>query len=360
MATAIDLFGDETRDPAALRDRYAREIIGEDPTLLLELETALSAADTDATILVHGESGTGKELVAGAVHRASPRADKPFVALNCAAVPENLIEAELFGHVRGAFTGAVSTREGHIQSAHGGTLFLDEIGDLPLAAQAKLLRVLQERTITPVGSDRPVHVDVRIVAATHKDLEQMVERGEFRADLWFRLCVIQIELPRLHDRGDDILRLARHFIRVINARTQRAVEGLDASAERALLEHGWPGNVRELENVIQRAVILKRAGKLTAADLRLRAGRGASSPRLAVVPTPTADVPARAESQPTPPARLPGESTADLNLRLALEEVERRYIGLALERSQGNRTEAAALLGLNRTTLVEKMRKIAG
>jgi DNA-binding NtrC family response regulator len=399
-----------TSETIAWKERFAEEIIGEDEQLLEQLRLVESAADTDCTILIGGETGTGKELVARAIHRASPRHDGPFAALNCAAIPEALVEAELFGHAKGAFTGAETSRTGRILAANGGTLFLDEIGDLPLSAQAKLLRVLQDHTLISVGSDRTVEVDVRVVAATHRDLETMVERGEFRADLLFRLTVIQVELPPLRTRKSDILTLARHFIQVTNTKTGRAVTGLDPTAERALLDHAWPGNVRELENTIERAVVIKKTGTLAARDLYLRAKRAPSrsdgglaaleqtrpleppprgpsgtpaprapsygerpsergyerpsergyerpaarAPELAPAEQITAELPPLA-----PVVALPAPaSTADLNLRSALDDVERTYIGMALERAHGNRTEAAALLGLNRTTLVEKMRKL--
>ncbi len=359
---------DTSSETIAWKERFAEEIIGEDEQLLDQLRIVESAADTNCTILIGGETGTGKELVARAIHRASARKDGPFSALNCAAIPENLVEAELFGHAKGAFTGAEVARQGRILSAAGGTLFLDEIGDLPLSAQAKLLRVLQDRKLSSVGSDREVDVDVRVVAATHRDLEAMVEEGKFRADLLFRLTVIQVDLPPLRARKSDILALARHFVQTANKKTGRAVEGLDASAEAALLDHPWPGNVRELENTIERAVVITKSGVLTARDLYLRVrraqARSDSSPRVAIerntapiVPQQTAPIPTPAPA-PQATGPLPAPTTADLNLRSALDDIERTYINLALERSGGNRTEAAALLGLNRTTLVEKMRKL--
>ena len=319
---------------AEWRGRCAARIMGEDDRLVDALQTIRSVADTECTVLITGESGTGKELMARALHDSSPRAGGPFVALNCAAIPESMVEAELFGHARGAFTGAHANRCGRVATAESGTLFLDEIGDMPLAAQAKLLRMLQDRTIIPVGSDRPVTIDVRIVAATNQDLESMVADGRFRADLYFRLSVIPVELPPLRERGEDVIRLAEGFVRAASERNNREVSNLDASAERALLSHYWPGNVRELAHLIERTVLLKGSGRITAADLRLRgaSARGTGGHRTL-------------------------KSLEGLDLRRAMDQVERQLIDEALERTGGNRTEAAALLGVNRTTLVEKIRK---
>jgi DNA-binding NtrC family response regulator len=324
----------------AWRQQYAPEILGEDPRLVEVLKTVRSVADADCNVLITGESGTGKELVARAVHDASPRRGGPFVALNCAAIPESMIEAELFGHHKGAFTGALTARVGRIASAHGGTLFLDEIGDMPLAAQAKLLRMLQDHTIVPVGSDEPVAVDVRVVAATNRNLEAMVVEGKFRPDLFYRLSVIPVELPPLRERGDDVVLLAERFVELANRRNRREVTGLDRSAVELLRTHSWPGNVRELGHLVERVVLLKRSGALTAADLRLR---------------PVARAAAAGERSPA--LEVPADG---LDLRRAIDKVERSLIDEALERTGGNRTEAAALLGLNRTTLVEKLRKYGG
>jgi len=322
------------------RHRYAPELMGDDPRLVEVVRVLRCVADTDCTVLVHGESGTGKELVARALHVGSERREHAFVALNCAAVPEALIEAELFGHVRGAFTGAQSQRAGVLVSANGGTLFLDEIGDMPLSAQAKLLRVLQEREVTPVGSDQSVPINVRVVAATNRDLEAMVKAGTFRGDLYFRINVIPISLPPLRDRGEDVIHLAQRFIDRANRKMNRHVRGLDASAKASLLQYAWPGNVRQLQNMMDRAVALTSGGLISADALPIdQTGAMVSS-----------------AFRTLPALELPEQ---DLNLREAIDRVERALIGRALERTGGNRTEAAALLGLNRTTLIEKIRRFA-
>ncbi|MCA9678275.1 MAG: sigma 54-interacting transcriptional regulator [Myxococcales bacterium] len=342
----------DSHDPGLDRWRrtHAAEIIGDDLAIAEALDAVRAVADTEATVLIGGESGTGKELIARAVHRASRRASGPFVAVNCAAIPEQLVEAELFGHGRGAFTGAVAAREGRIMAADGGTLLLDEIGDMPLPVQAKLLRVLQDRQVTPVGCDRPVAVDVRIVASTHRDLPAMVEAGTFRADLYYRLSVMDIELPPLRARRGDLLSLAVHHLRTYNAVDGRATSGLDRPAIEALLAHAWPGNVRELANTIERAVVMRRAGAIGVRDLKLN--------RRLAQGTPARGTPAL-PAVVTPVAAPPGPDAESLNLKAALESVERSLIEAALERASGNRSEAAALLGLNRTTLVEKLRKRA-
>src|SRR5215813_12080103 len=235
-------------DLTTWRSQYASDIVGNSPRILDALETIASVAITNCNILITGETGTGKELFARAAHRASPRRNRSFIPVNCAAIPETLLETELFGHVKGAFTGATNARVGRFMSAHEGTIFLDEIGDLPLAAQAKLLRVLEERVVSPVGSDSDVPVDVRIIAATHRNLAEMVEQGKFRADLYFRLAVVPIHLPALRDRPDDILTIANLFVARARERLGRNVEGLDAAARTALCAYHWPGNVRELSH----------------------------------------------------------------------------------------------------------------
>jgi transcriptional regulator with GAF, ATPase, and Fis domain len=332
------------------RSKFAPEIIGESPLIVEALETIRHVADTGCSILITGETGTGKELFSRAAHRASPRRGRAFVAVNCAAIPEALLETELFGHVKGAFTGATHARPGRFMAANEGTIFLDEIGDLPLAAQAKLLRVLEERVVSPVGSDIDLPVDVRVIAATHRDLEEMVALGTFRADLYFRLAVVPIQLPALRERTEDIVRIAELCIARLRDRTGRNVDGLDDGAKRALCAYHWPGNVRELAHVIERAVLLARRSCLGEAELHMPGAKKRGELRVVKL----RPVPAAA---PAEPASLPPLDTLDL--RTALENLERALIDRALVVAGGNRTEAAALLGLNRTTLVEKLRKYA-
>jgi DNA-binding NtrC family response regulator len=336
---------------SAWRMQKAPFIIGDDPVLLDVLRIVSRVAGADCSVLITGESGTGKELIAKAIHEASLRNNGPLIALNCAAIPENLIESELFGHLKGAFTGATSARDGHIVAANNGTLFLDEIGEMPLAAQAKLLRVLQDSRLTPVGSERSIPVNVRIIAATNKNLEEMVEEKKFRGDLLYRLNIIQVELPPLRERMGDIVPLVGYFLQHFNARLGCAVSGIDIGAAQALRQYNWPGNIRELANAVHRAVLLKSQGTLSAEDFRLPK----NSPKVIFI-TPPAIMALPIQPIPVAAANTP----ANLNLKSAIDDIERQLILMALERSSGNRTEAAALLGLNRTTLVEKLRKLGG
>lgn len=272
-----------TRRTAALkadvdRDYPVSGMVGDSPPMQQVFARIQKVAATDTSVLILGESGTGKELVARALHDGSHRAEAPLVAVNCAAIPESLIEAELFGHERGAFTGAVSQREGLIEAASGGSLFLDEIGELPLPAQARLLRVLQEGELRRLGSARPTHVDIRLLVATHRDLAAMVRAGAFREDLYFRINVVEILLPPLRDRGDDIVRLARHCLHRCCQRLNRPAMDFDAEALAALTAYRWPGNVRELENVIERAVILADTASIDRDALGLHDTSGSAEP----------------------------------------------------------------------------------
>jgi transcriptional regulator with PAS, ATPase and Fis domain len=290
-------------------------------------------AGSPASVLVTGESGTGKELVAKAIHFHSPRRARPFVAVNCAAIPDTLLESELFGYKRGAFTDARSDRAGLLVEAEGGTIFLDEIAELSPALQAKLLRVLQEREIRPLGAARAERVDVRVIAATNKELEALLKEGSFREDLYYRLNVIQIHLPALRDRIDDVLPLSEHFLAVSAARAGKDLKGFHEVAKKALLAHRWPGNVRELENVIERAVALAETNSVRVDDL------------------PAAVRDRRTGEQDTLALALARE--------LSLDELEREYIQRVLVAEGGNKTRAAQRLGLDRKTLYRKLEEYA-
>jgi two-component system response regulator HydG len=290
------------------------------------IETLRRVAPTDATLLILGESGTGKELVANAVHENSLRAQGPFMAVNCAAIPENLLESELFGYEKGAFTGAASRREGKIASADGGTLFLDEVAEMHQGLQAKLLRFIQEREIQPLGSSRTHAVDVRIVAATNRDLEEGVRRGDFREDLYYRLNVVSVRIPPLRERKEDIPLLAQVFLEKYGKKHGRELRGLSGEAMRLLTGHPWVGNVRELENTIERAVVLAREDVIGVEDL---------PPDL------------RPAGEEVPDPGRPG---------LTLREAEEEIIRMVLKRADGNKTRAAKELGISRQTLINKLK----
>jgi two-component system, NtrC family, response regulator HydG len=328
----------ENRRLRAELDGVIPGIIADAPAMRDALRIVERAAATDVTVLVTGESGTGKEVVAQVLHDRSRRAAGPFVALNCSALPAELVESELFGHVRGAFTGADRDREGRFAAAGGGTLFLDEIGDLAPAAQAKLLRALEERSVTPLGSNRAVNVDARIVAATNRPLEALVREGGFREDLLFRLSVVQIQLPPLRERRGDIAALATHFIAHFAERHGRSPLPLGEGARRALLAHDWPGNVRELRNVIERAVVLAEGDAIEAADLPASVSTGNT-------PIRPAD------------AALAELTWAEARAR-TLESFERLFLTAALERNGGNVSATARALGLHRQSLQKMLRRL--
>jgi DNA-binding NtrC family response regulator len=294
-------------------------------------------ADTDSTILVTGESGTGKELVAKTIHYNSSRSKKPFIPLNCAAIPKDILESELFGHEKGAFTGAINARIGRFELANHGTLFLDEIGELAPALQVKLLRVLQEKEFERVGGIRTIKVDVRILAATNRDLDKAVKEGTFREDLYYRLNVIPLHLPPLRKMKDDIALLAGHFIKEISKRKRKEPPEISEEIMTSLVNYRWPGNVRELENLVERLIILKGGDVVSPDDLpeRLREKRQAEGL----------------------PAREYVLSTDGVDLNTMLDEIENNMIIKALEISKGVKSKAANLLGLNRTTLIEKIKK---
>ncbi|HEX6964722.1 MAG TPA: sigma-54 dependent transcriptional regulator [Gemmatimonadaceae bacterium] len=310
--------------------RAGEEIVGRSAALRTALDVARKVARHPSTVLITGESGTGKELIARLVHRASPRADAAFVAVNCGAIPEALLESELFGHVKGAFTGATVDKRGLFEEADGGTLFLDEIGELPASLQVKLLRALQEGEVRRVGATIARAVDVRVVAATNRDLAGDVQAGRFRGDLYYRVNVVTIHLPALRERREDIPDLALHFLERANQRLALSVRRIDPAAMRLLVDYAWPGNVRELENVIERALVLATDSTITPEQL----------PELVRAP--------RAEVAP---------ADGDLSIKRKTDELEQTLIRRALERTQGNRTRAAQLLELSHRALLYKIRE---
>lgn len=314
-----------------------KKIIGNSTQIQDVIKFIGKIADTDSTILITGESGTGKELVAQTIHYHSSRSRKPIVPLNCAAIPKDILESELFGHEKGAFTGAVSTRIGRFEMSHNGTLFLDEIGELAPALQVKLLRVLQEKEFERVGGIKTIKVDVRIIAATNRDLEKAVSEGRFREDLFYRLNVIPMHLPPLRKMRDDIPLLLEHFINDISKRKKKDVLNISKDAVNCLVNYRWPGNVRELENLTERMIILNDTGEITVDDLPDRLKEKQQVQR------------GRPKTQDL--------STEGIDLNHMLDEIENNMIVQALELSKGIKSKAATLLGLNRTTLIEKLKK---
>jgi len=318
-----------------LRSRYRFEnIIGASAALRHVLETVSKVATTESTVLITGESGTGKELVARAIHFNSKRAEKMFVTVNCGAIPEELLESELFGHVRGAFTNAVANREGRFSVAHEGTIFLDEIGDMSPSLQVKLLRVLQDRTFEPVGSSKTQSVDVRVIAATNQDLEDAIAERRFREDLYYRLNVIPIVVPPLRERRDDIPLLAQHFLDIANEGRRDEPVKFSAEVIERLTGFGWPGNVRELENLVERLVTLCPGREILVSDL-----------------------PKSLQASSPPPASAPQIPPQGLSFREVVDQFESDLIRQALEITHGNKNRAAQLIQMNRTTMLEKMKK---
>ncbi|HSL60661.1 MAG TPA: sigma-54 dependent transcriptional regulator [Desulfotignum sp.] len=306
-------------------------ILGKSPAMAALLDTLNMVAPTDANVLVTGESGTGKELVATALHDNSPRKDRLFVRINCAAITPTLLESELFGHARGAFTGADQKRKGKFLQAHKGSILLDEIGEMSLPMQAKLLRVLQEKEITPVGSDESIQVDVRVIAATNRDLKALVEKGQFRQDLFFRLNVVTVNISPLRDRPEDIPELALHFLERFSRKNRRDIKGFSPDAMDAMIRHAWPGNVRELMNAVERAVVLARADYITGPDL------------------PFGQEDESAVSQ---------EGLAACSLEnIRLSRIEKEAILSTFAAAGGNKSETARRLGITRKTLLKKLKE---
>lgn len=313
-------------------------IVGESAKMKDIFRMVARVADSDSTILVNGETGTGKGLIAHAIHKHSYRKDQPFVSINCGAIPENLLESELFGHIKGAFTGATANKVGKFEAANGGTIFLDEIGDMSQDLQVKILKVLEERKFEPVGGCKTIKVDVRIVAATHRDLEEEVQKGNFREDLFYRLYVIPIKLPSLKERASDIPYFVNHFIRQLNAEKKTDVQSITDEALNVLMEHAWPGNVRELANLMERLVVIKGEGDIGIEDLPPKMKIHAPVNRFAA----------------TDLAEL---SSDGICLSTAVSEFEKRLIYQSLEKTKWVKNKAAQLLHVKRTTLVEKIKR---
>ncbi len=325
---------------ASLRQRLQGQreqfILGVSPGINKVREIIKKVADTDSTVLILGESGTGKELVAKELHRQSSRYNKPFIPINCGAIPEDLLESELFGYEKGAFTGAISTRIGRFEAANHGTVFLDEIGDMSMGLQVKILRVLQEREFERIGGNSTIKVDIRVLAATNQDLDKAVEERRFREDLYYRLNVIPISLPPLRTRGEDIALLCRYFLDALSTRKNKIISTIAADAMEALNEYAWPGNVREMVNIMERLIVLNETGTITLDDL------------------PSTITKNKADIFQSPMATLPSDG---LDFNLAVDDFERRLIKSALSRADGVKKKAADYLNLNRTTLIEKMKR---
>lgn len=333
-----------------------KSIIGQNTSLAEAFRTLRKVAPTDSTVLVTGESGTGKELIVRALHAQSKRADKPFVPINCGAIPKELLESELFGHEKGAFTHAIRSRPGRFELAEGGTVFLDEIGEMDLLLQVKILRVLQEREIERVGGLGPKKVDVRVIAATNRNLENEVRAGRFREDLFYRLNVIPLHLPPLRERGEDILLLAEHFLQKFCAQKERPVLGLDPQVRRALEAYPWPGNVRELENLTERLSILCDGNIVHPDDLPTKIIEEVGD--MLTLP------PVRPQAQPSAgkPEGFVWPTIADmqqqnLGLKDFFDIMEEKLLGEALVMAGGVKNQAAEILGIKRTTLIEKLKK---
>ncbi|NNA19854.1 sigma-54-dependent Fis family transcriptional regulator [Pseudomonas lundensis] len=335
-------FRDILRDNARMRaeldeHQHVDSLIGDSPSFRRVLQAIDSVRDSSATILLTGESGTGKEMVARAIHKHGSRADKPFVAVNCAAIPEGLLESEMFGHRKGAFTGAVADRVGRFLQADKGTLFLDEVGDMPLALQAKILRALQERVIEPVGDPRERKVDVRVIAATHKNLLEAVANKEFREDLYYRLNVFPIPLPALRERVEDIAPLARHFAHSLGATAGKRITGFSPDALQAMAEYNWPGNIRELQNCVERATIVATSQTIEDSDL----------PPYLFTPQPNQHDAVPQSGPSVPP-----------DLEAALAEVEKAYILAALQQANGVQAAAAQLIGISERSFWYRLKKL--
>jgi transcriptional regulator with PAS, ATPase and Fis domain len=336
MSEDTELFVKNSMVLAKLKEEYLfNDIIGQSENMQAVFRLVKKVADCDSTILISGETGTGKGLVARAIHQNSKRKNKPFISINCGAIPENLLESELFGHVRGAFTGATTSKQGKFELANNGTIFLDEIGDMSPDLQVKVLKVLEEGEFEQVGGAKTIKVNVRIIAATHRDLAEEVQRGNFRDDLFYRLYVIPVNLPSLRARKSDIPFLVSYFLQNSNQNNNRQIEGVAEDAMKIMLKYSWPGNVRELKNLMERLVVLKGEGEINAADLPAELKSASST-----------DTPGAIEI-----------SDEGICLNSAVTEFEKALILQSLEKTKWVKNKAAKLLQLNRTTLVEKIKR---
>lgn len=337
-AEKFSLIKERRQLSEALAKKYRFEnLVGSSGRMQEVFSLIAKVANSNASILIQGESGTGKELVARAIHYNSLRRESPFITVNCAAIPRELMESELFGHVKGSFTGAIADKKGKFELANGGTIFLDEIGDLDISLQAKILRALQEREFERVGGTQPIRVNIRLIAATNKDLSKAMREGTFREDLFYRLSVIPLRIPPLRERKEDIPPLAEHFLRKYNLENERKIKGISSKAMEALLAYEWPGNVRELENCIERAVVMAEADWIRVADL------------------PLALQTREAEEEPLP--REGGGPVISLELGHTMREVERAYILSTLKNMGGNRTRTAEVLGISVRGLRDKLKE---
>ncbi len=346
----------------------AFNIIGRSEAFQKSIEIAKKAADSDSTVIVFGESGTGKELIARVLHHNSPREKNAFVSVNCAAIPHDLLESELFGYEKGSFTGAIQTRVGRLELANKGTIFLDEIGDMPPALQVKLLRFLAEREIDRIGGVKSIPIDVRVIAATNRDLEKDIQSGKFREDLYYRLNVIPVHLPPLRQRKSDVPLLVAHFLDFFNKKRNKAIQGIDAAAMEILANYTWPGNIRELANYVERMLVLSNGMTIGVRDLPEKV-LGEAPEEMLKNAAPASDSESYSESyseeNPFEALRTSmknsffmGVPDEGLNLKQTVENFERELIEEALEKTDWVKNKAAQLLSLNRTTLVEKLKKL--
>ena len=357
----------QTLYPADLESSGRFGLVGQSEQMHAIFKVIEQVADTPSTVLITGESGTGKELVAKALHEQSSRKDKPFIKINCAAIPKTLMESELFGYEKGAFTGATSSKPGRFELADGGTLFLDEIGEIPVEMQVKLLRAIQESEFERVGGIKTLKVDVRLITATNRDLEQEIQRGNFREDLYYRLNVVPLQIPPLRERTGDIPLLVEHFIKKFNERLKKNITGIDDDALAALEAHGWPGNIRELENVLERTILFCKGERIERADLQLGSGGGTEAPAPVVPRTtssgamaPVAEDEVEDGTDDGVAGELGGSASGSLKdiVRAETSRVERELIVKALDETGGNVTQAARLLKISRKSLQMKMKEL--